>query len=69
MTNTGTTMPTEKKCESMNTKKVTISDESILKVSKEVAIKFIEMGRITPATFDETFKSIHTTIENTVKKG
>ncbi len=46
-----------------------ISDESIMKISKEVAIKFIEMGRITPATFDETFKRIHTTIKDTVGKG
>ncbi len=45
-----------------------IGDEAILKVTKEVAIKFIEMGRITPTTFDETFKNIHTTVSETVKK-
>ena len=45
-----------------------VGDEAILKVSKEVAIKFIEMGRITPATFDETFKNIHATVSETVKK-
>ncbi len=46
-----------------------ITEDAILKVSKEVAIKFIEMGRITPSTFDETFKKIHSTIKETVHKG
>ncbi len=46
-----------------------IGDEAILKISKEVAIKFIEIGRITPATFDETFRRIHATIKDTVEKG
>ncbi len=50
-------------------KKEYISEDSILKVTKEVAIKFIEMGRITPSTFDETFRKIHTTIKETVQKG
>lgn len=45
-----------------------IHEDSILKVSKEVTIKFIEMGRITPATFAETFKTIHSTIKETVNK-
>lgn len=48
--------------------KDTIANESLLKITKEVAIKFIEMGRVTPATFDETFKNIHKTVSETVKK-
>ncbi|MFN2365758.1 MAG: hypothetical protein ABR523_04760 [Desulfurivibrionaceae bacterium] len=47
---------------------IEIGEEAILKISKEIAIKFIEMGRITPATFDESFKNIHTTIRSTVGK-
>ncbi len=46
-----------------------VAEETVLKISKEVAIKFIEMGRVTPATFDETFKSIHATIRETLDKG
>lgn len=46
-----------------------IGREAILKVTKEITVKFIEMGRVTPATFDETFKNIHTTISETVHKG
>lgn len=48
-------------------KKRTISDESILKITKEIAVKFIEVGRLTPSTFNETFKDIHRTIEDTVR--
>jgi len=45
-----------------------VSDESILKIAKEIAVKFIEVGRITPASFDRNFKDIHTTIEESVRK-
>ena len=44
----------------------TISDDTILKMTKEIAVKFIEVGRLSPSTFDETFKDIHRTIEETV---
>ena len=43
-----------------------VSEEAILKIAKEIAVKFIEVGRLTPATFDETFKTIHQTIKDTV---
>ena len=46
-----------------------VSDDTVLKIAKEIAVKFIEVGRLTPATFDETFKAIHTTIAETVNKG
>ena len=44
----------------------TVSDETILKAAKEITVKFIEIGRITPSTFPETFKSIHSTIKSTL---
>jgi len=44
-----------------------ISDETILKMSKEIAVKFIEVGRLTPSTFNEVFREIHRTIEATVR--
>ena len=34
-------------------------DELALKVSKEIVIKFIEIGKVTPTSFSETFKLIH----------
>ena len=48
--------------------KNTIADEVLLKVSKEIAVKFIEVGRLTPATFETTFQKIYTTVKETVEK-
>lgn len=45
-----------------------ITDEVILKIAKEIAVKFIEVGRITPATFSTEFAGIYSTIEKTVRK-
>ena len=46
----------------------TVTDETILKIAKEISIKFIEVGRITPATFEQSFKNIFSALEATVKK-
>ncbi len=46
----------------------TVTDETILKIAKEISIKFIEVGRITPATFEQSFKNIFSAIDATVKK-
>ncbi len=43
-----------------------VSEETILKISKEISVKFIEMGRITPTNFNENFTNIYSTIKNTV---
>jgi hypothetical protein len=45
-----------------------IADEILLKVSKEIAVKFIEVGRLTPATFETTFAKIYDTVKQTVNK-
>lgn len=42
-------------------------DEQILKATKEIVVKFIESGRLSPTGFNETFKSIYRTVEETVK--
>jgi hypothetical protein len=34
-------------------------DELILKVTKEIVVKFIEMGRVTPTSFEEIFKLVY----------
>ena len=46
-----------------------VSADTILKIAKEISVKFIEVGRLTPATFGETFKSIYRTIDETVNDG
>ena len=44
-------------------------EEMILKVAKEVVIKYIEIGRLPLANFDEAFRSIHKTVQETVRPG
>ncbi len=45
-----------------------VSDETLLKISKEIAVKFIEVGRMTPASFNEQFSEIYNSIASTVRK-
>jgi len=52
----------------MEKKEKQITDDTLLKVSKEIAIKFIEVGRLTPATFETNFSKIYNTIKQTVNK-
>jgi hypothetical protein len=46
---------------------MTSIDEQILKATKEIVVKFIETGRLSPSGFNETFKSVYRTVEKTVK--
>jgi hypothetical protein len=42
-------------------------DEQILRTAKEIVVKFIETGRVSPTGFPETFQTIYRTIADTVK--
>ena len=42
-------------------------DEQILRATKEIVVKFIESGRISPAGFPENFKNIYHAVNDTVK--
>ena len=42
-------------------------DEQILKVTKEVVVKFIEAGRVSPAGFNDTFKNVYNTVKEAVQ--
>jgi hypothetical protein len=44
-----------------------VSEDTILKVAKEVVVKFIEVGRLSPANFDETFRNIYQSIRDSVR--
>ena len=44
-------------------------DEQILRASKEIAVKFIEVGRISPSNFAETFAAIYQAVDVTVRGG
>jgi len=42
-------------------------DEQILRATKEIVVKFIEGGRISPAGFPDFFKNIYQTVHDTVQ--
>ncbi|MEN8200786.1 MAG: hypothetical protein ABFR63_12020 [Thermodesulfobacteriota bacterium] len=52
----------------MDKQEKSITDEVLLKISKEIAVKFIEVGRLTPATFETGFAKIYDTVKQTVEK-
>ncbi len=41
-------------------------DERILKMTKEIVVKFIELGRISPSNFETHFSDIFWAIKRTV---
>ncbi|HSL62753.1 MAG TPA: conjugal transfer protein TraB [Desulfotignum sp.] len=43
-------------------------DEQILRAAKEIIVKFVEMGRLSPSNVHEAFKDIYATVDETVKK-
>ncbi|MFO7965803.1 MAG: hypothetical protein R6U50_17890 [Desulfobacterales bacterium] len=44
------------------------TDEQILRTTKEIVVKFIETGRVSPTGFPEAFKSIFETVAQAVKE-
>jgi len=42
-------------------------DEQILRTTKEIVVKFIETGRLSPTGFHETFRSIYATVEKAAR--
>lgn len=41
-------------------------DEKLLRMSKEIVIKFIELGRVSPSNFDQQFRSVFWTLKDTL---
>jgi len=41
-------------------------DEHVLKIAKEIVAKFIEVGRVSPTTFDEVFKSVYKSVKEAI---
>ena len=41
-------------------------DKQALQVAKEITVKFIEMGRISPTNFTEHFQEIYAAVQDTV---
>lgn len=44
-----------------------VTDEAIFKVTKEIVVKFIEVGRLTPANFTETYNRVYATVRKSVR--
>jgi hypothetical protein len=43
-------------------------EELVLKVTKEIVVKFIEMGRLSINSFDDVFKQIHKTVGDSLRE-
>ncbi len=41
-------------------------DELIVRLSKEIIVKFIELGRVSPSGFESLFRNIFWTLKKTV---
>jgi len=44
-----------------------ITDDALLKVTKEVVVKFIEAGRLSPDNFSKVFQNVFSSIKDTVR--
>jgi hypothetical protein len=44
-----------------------VIDDAVFKVTKEIVVKFIEVGRVTPSSFAETFDQVYKAIQRTVR--
>ncbi len=42
-------------------------EELILKAAKEIVVKFIEVGRVSPASFPDTFNLVIDTLRQSLK--
>lgn len=42
-------------------------EEQILRTTKEIIVKFIEVGRIYPTSFRDAFVEVYDTVDRTVK--
>ncbi len=43
-----------------------VTEEAVFKATKEIVVKFIEVGRLSPANFSETFVKVYDTVKKTV---
>lgn len=48
---------------------LTSGEELLLKVAKEIVVKFIEVGRVSPASFADTFNLVIDTLRRSLKPG
>ena len=44
-----------------------MSNEAICRMAKEIVVKFIEVGKVSPAGFARTFEEVYQSIARTVR--
>ena len=44
-------------------------EELVLKVTKEIVVKFIEVGRLSVNSFEDVWNQIHQTVGDSLKQG
>lgn len=49
------------------TKPLSAQEELILKVTKEIIVKFIEVGRLSPTSFAEIFQMVNDTVRQSIQ--
>ncbi len=45
-----------------------VTDEAVLKATKEIMVKFIEIGKVTPANFEEHYKLVFNTVKQSAEE-
>lgn len=45
-----------------------VTDEAILKTTKEIMVKFIEIGRVTPGNFQENYERVFKTVKQSAEE-
>ncbi len=40
--------------------------DQVVQTSKEIIVKFIEMGKVSPTTFDKVFKNVYKSVKETL---
>jgi len=43
-------------------------EELVMKVTKEIVVKFIETGRVSINAFDDVFKQVHKTVGDSLRE-
>lgn len=43
-------------------------EELVLKVTKEIVVKFIEMGRLSVNSFEEVWKQVHQAVRSSLRE-
>lgn len=47
---------------------LTPREELLMKIAKEIVVKFIEVGRVSPTSFAETYKTVMTALRQSFKE-